>query len=137
MHAIQPTGRTMKALRSKSQPTSGADVAIGTRIRTYRRAAKVSQAQLGAALGVTFQQVQKYENGKNRVSAGKLGTIAERLKITPDKLLGTFARGNGPDPMEAIADRRVSEVLVLLSKLAPKRREGVVHALHAIVIALA
>jgi transcriptional regulator with XRE-family HTH domain len=42
---------------------------------------KVSQEELGAALGVTFQQVQKYENGKNRMSAALMVRIAEVLKV--------------------------------------------------------
>jgi transcriptional regulator with XRE-family HTH domain len=42
---------------------------------------KVSQEELGAALGITFQQVQKYENGKNRMSAALMVRIAEALKV--------------------------------------------------------
>jgi DNA-binding XRE family transcriptional regulator len=43
------------------------DLLVGSRIRMFRKGRKMSQAQLGKKLGVTFQQVQKYENGKNRV----------------------------------------------------------------------
>ena len=50
------------------------DIMVGTRIKQARHAAKVSQTELGEALGVTFQQVQKYEKGSNRVSAGALQT---------------------------------------------------------------
>jgi len=42
---------------------------------------KVSQEDLGAALGVTFQQIQKYEKGKNRMSAAMMAQIAEVLKV--------------------------------------------------------
>ena len=41
----------------------------------------MSQTELGKALGVTFQQVQKYENGKNRISAGRLKVLAETLEV--------------------------------------------------------
>ncbi len=54
---------------------------IGQRIRYGRSLAKVSQETLGAALGVSFQQVQKYENGINRVAACTLVAIAEELKL--------------------------------------------------------
>ena len=48
------------------------DTQIGQRIREARRAQGMSQTMLADALGITFQQVQKYENGGNRVSAARL-----------------------------------------------------------------
>jgi DNA-binding transcriptional regulator YiaG len=57
------------------------DILVGSRIKQARHAAEISQTELGGALGVTFQQVQKYEKGSNRVSAGALQIIAERLKV--------------------------------------------------------
>ena len=48
------------------------DLYVGTRIRLRRRTLKVSQEKLAERLGLTFQQVQKYERGANRVSASKL-----------------------------------------------------------------
>jgi transcriptional regulator with XRE-family HTH domain len=55
------------------------DQALGEKIRTRRVAAGMSQSDLGTALGVTFQQVQKYEKGVNRVSAVRLEQIAGAL----------------------------------------------------------
>jgi transcriptional regulator with XRE-family HTH domain len=52
------------------------DVQVGQRIRILRLEAKVSQTELAEQLGVTFQQVQKYEKGVNRVGAGRLTKIA-------------------------------------------------------------
>ncbi len=43
----------------------------------------MSQAKLADAVGVTFQQIQKYENGKNRISASRLQQIAQALDVTP------------------------------------------------------
>lgn len=57
------------------------DVAIGQRIRQRRRTLGMSQAALGDAIGLTFQQVQKYERGSNRVSFSKLLEIARALDI--------------------------------------------------------
>lgn len=45
------------------------DISVGSRIRFYRKSRHVSQMELAKRIGVTFQQVQKYENGKNRVFA--------------------------------------------------------------------
>jgi transcriptional regulator with XRE-family HTH domain len=53
---------------------------IGERIRSRRIRARVSQESLGKPLGITFQQIQKYEKGTNRVSAGRLLKIAEVLE---------------------------------------------------------
>ena len=57
------------------------DTHVGTRIRLRRKVLKISQQQLGAALGLTFQQVQKYERGFNRTSASKLFDIAAYLGV--------------------------------------------------------
>jgi transcriptional regulator with XRE-family HTH domain len=65
---------------SSKQNTANVEALIGQRIRSRRLQARVSQETLGQALGITFQQVQKYEKGSNRVSAGRLLKIAEVLE---------------------------------------------------------
>ena len=62
------------------------DIEVGHRIRIERLARGLSQTALANQLGVTFQQVQKYEKGVNRVGAGRLTKIAEVLGID----VGTF-----------------------------------------------
>lgn len=57
------------------------DVYVGDRIRRIRKALGLSQTQLGEALGLTFQQIQKYERGTNRVSASKLWQTAQTLGV--------------------------------------------------------
>ena len=54
---------------------------IGLRLRSRRLAMQMTQTDLADALGVTFQQVQKYEKGSNRVSASTLMQLAETLKV--------------------------------------------------------
>lgn len=56
---------------------------VGLRIRLRRRQAGFSQQRLAEIIGLTFQQVQKYERGANRVSASKLWDIAEALGVSP------------------------------------------------------
>jgi len=58
-----------------------ADIQIGERIRIRRRQLGMSQTDLAERLGVSFQQVQKYENGTNRVSAGRLPHLAGALDV--------------------------------------------------------
>lgn len=60
---------------------SHVDHQVGRRIRQARRAAKLTQEQLGNLIGLTFQQVQKYERGINRVSAGTLYEIAQVFEL--------------------------------------------------------
>ena len=52
------------------------DKHVGSRVRMRRLMLGLSQAQLGEALGIVFQQVHKYENGANRISAGRLQGIS-------------------------------------------------------------
>ncbi|HYA04349.1 MAG TPA: helix-turn-helix transcriptional regulator [Xanthobacteraceae bacterium] len=57
------------------------DVRVGSRIRAYRRSLGMSQTALGNKVGVTFQQIQKYENGINRIGSGRLSNIAAALGV--------------------------------------------------------
>jgi transcriptional regulator with XRE-family HTH domain len=57
------------------------DTEIGKRIRALRLERGLSQTELGNLLGVTFQQIQKYEKGANRVAAGRLQRVAEALEV--------------------------------------------------------
>ena len=57
------------------------DILVGSRIRMFRKGRGMNQTQLGERLGVTFQQVQKYENGKNRVGASRLQMISTALDV--------------------------------------------------------
>src|SRR5438105_3417967 len=65
------------------------DKVIGRNIRIHRLGRKMSQTDLGNQLGVSFQQVQKYENGTNRVGSGRLYQIAAILGIH----VSTFFKG--------------------------------------------
>jgi transcriptional regulator with XRE-family HTH domain len=70
----------MPRLTRTSNPAREAQVIdqhVGRQIRHWRMLAGKSQAQLAERLGLTFQQIQKYENGANRISAGRLLQIAD------------------------------------------------------------
>ncbi|MEK7201799.1 MAG: helix-turn-helix domain-containing protein [Patescibacteria group bacterium] len=87
---------------SQGAPESGpnpVDLHVGGRIRMRRRLIGVSQESLAHDLGLTFQQVQKYEKGANRVSASKLYEIAKSLQCG----IGYFFEGLN-DPATAKAD---------------------------------
>ena len=57
------------------------DIHVGTRVRLRRQVMKMSQEKLGDQLGVTFQQVQKYERGANRVGASRLWKMSQVLDV--------------------------------------------------------
>ncbi len=62
------------------------DKIVGENIRELRKKNNLSQAELGKLLDVTFQQVQKYERGMNRISAGKMFIITREFETTIDRL---------------------------------------------------
>ena len=70
----------MPAAARKQQPEP-VDRFVGARIRTGRQAAKMSQEKLANVLGLSFQQVQKYESGKNRIAPSRLALIAATLDV--------------------------------------------------------
>jgi transcriptional regulator with XRE-family HTH domain len=59
------------------------DVYVGARLRMRRTMLGMSQSKLGELLGVTFQQIQKYEKGSNRISASRLQHTARVLEVSP------------------------------------------------------
>ena len=65
----------------KTKETNLVDRHVGSRVRMRRLMLGLSQTQLGDALGLTFQQVQKYEKGTNRISASKLQHICQILQV--------------------------------------------------------
>ncbi|MCX7304052.1 MAG: helix-turn-helix domain-containing protein [Hyphomicrobiales bacterium] len=66
--------------KKKPNPT---DLHVGSRIRLRRNMLGMSQEKLGENLGITFQQIQKYEKGTNRVGASRLQAIATILGVPP------------------------------------------------------
>jgi transcriptional regulator with XRE-family HTH domain len=67
------------------------DAEVGKRIRARRLGLAMSQEAVAEALGVTFQQLQKYEKGVNRVAAGTLYKLAKILKTRPEALMPPFS----------------------------------------------
>lgn len=72
------------------------DIAIGIRVRARREALRITQAELARQIGVTFQQVQKYEKGANRIAASRLLRIAGVLQTTAASLMGEDGHDNVP-----------------------------------------
>lgn len=99
---------------SENKLPSGIDRAVGQRIRLRRRERKLTQEQLGELLELTFQQVQKYERGVNRVSAGRLYEIAGALDVPVGYFFdGLAAEASRAGTMIAEADDALSAPLTI------------------------
>ena len=78
-------GRTMK-IRTKE--LTAVDQQIGSRLRARRLMLGMSQTDLGEAIGLTYQQIQKYEKGSNRIGGSRIQQIASALKCSPSYFFG-------------------------------------------------
>ena len=87
----------MPAKKLPKKPSS-IDVAVGRNVRIWRMARGMSQAQLASRLGVTFQQLQKYEVGANRIGTGRLVKVAAVLGIP----IATLFEGADTDPSRSL-----------------------------------
>ena len=87
----------MTTLRGDGTPHP-LDISLGRNIRLRRKSLGMSQSALGEAVGLTFQQVQKYERGKNRVSFSKLAGIATALQCRISDLIEGLEDGAETDP---------------------------------------
>lgn len=75
--------------RTPDRKANLVDIEIGRRVSRFRREAGLTQPKLASMIDVTYQQIQKYEHGINRVSCGRLVQIATALKID----IGLFFEG--------------------------------------------
>jgi transcriptional regulator with XRE-family HTH domain len=71
------------------------DKKIGSVIRMQRVKLGLSQSDLGNALGVTFQQIQKYERGANAVASTRIADLCRALEMTPNDLFGVSSKIDG------------------------------------------
>ena len=100
---------------------------VGERIRRRRVMLGLTQEQLGEALGISYQQIQKYETGANRVSAGRLFMISQILEVG----IATLFDGLGEDVDDAInnTSRHVIELVRAFSKISDEKIRGSVMSL--------
>ncbi len=106
---------------------SQTDMLVGNRVRIRRMLIGMSQERLGELLGLTFQQVQKYEKGVNRIGAGRLFDISRILGVPIDyfyegvaaQLSGQpgFAEENAPPVMEFVSSGEGMQLSLAFMKI--------------------
>lgn len=125
---IQTTTRTPDTL----------DIAIGASIRLRRKQAGLSQDMIAERCGISFQQVQKYENGANRVSFSRLVQIAHVLGLRVSELVGDLDQAAGfPSPettvLTHLSASGATELLQDYAQLSPSLRHAVRNLVQEIV----
>ena len=113
--AIKAPARTVKS------PTD-IDLEVGKRLRALREEAGISQTALGDGSGITFQQVQKYENGVNRVSVSRLMQFCDVLGVPVSQVLDGIATARQPkaDPLQALRSGYGVRLAKAWERLNPK-----------------
>jgi len=108
----------MVPLRMAKKSPSAIDRQIAARVRMRRLLLDMSQEKLAAGLGISFQQVQKYEKGNNRIGAGRLQQLAEILRVP----VGFFFEGfSTPGGRTAALPSYISDFLTTADGLALTR----------------
>ena len=107
-----------------------ADRTVGLRIVALRKAMGLSQTELGTAVGVTFQQIQKYENGTNRVSSSRLQALAQALEVPVAAL---FGEEETEEQVSAFASLLAPNALDLLKAYVSIEDDGLRRSVLAIV----
>jgi len=99
------------------------DIEVGQRLKAARISAGFNQSQLGKALGVTFQQVQKYEAGANRLPANKYPILADAIGFdVTDMLTGDSVYRGKSD-----VDRDIDKLVVVMKNLSPDERALIIN----------
>jgi transcriptional regulator with XRE-family HTH domain len=115
------------------------DIALGAAVRIRRRTIGISQEALAEQCGVSFQQIQKYENGANRISFSRLVQIARALKCRVVDLMDVL---DGPDrettgDLDLLTRMRTPGAIELLSayeQMAPEARSALVSLLRTVTL---
>ena len=98
---------------SDEQVSHPIDIYVGARVRLRRKEIHFTQEDLADAIGITFQQVQKYERGTNRISASKLFEIARTLKVPVAYFFEGYSQNDGGEGFsESQAEQNVNGFLM-------------------------
>jgi transcriptional regulator with XRE-family HTH domain len=132
-------GDSMAGTLSRTRRADARDAEIGRRIRARRTELGMSQTELGGKIGVSFQQLQKYELGMNRIGAGRLQRVCEGLRVPvtffydPQPALSSDAQSNPTGLFEYLQRR---DAVLLVTSFHNIREPGLRRALVEVVTRL-
>lgn len=104
------------------------DIMVSKKVREFRVVRALSQEKLGEFIGVSIQQIQKYESGKNRISAGKLYEMAQIFKIP----VTAFFECSGNYEIKKV-NNRIIKMFKNFDKLEPEEQESFQNLINAII----
>jgi transcriptional regulator with XRE-family HTH domain len=145
--------RKVSIARTGAENPNPVDIHVGTRLRMRRSMLAMSQETLAESVGLTFQQVQKYERGANRVSASRLYQFSKILDVPVayffdrygegDKQSGILSYGmsdNGQEPIlsdDLLMEKETHEILRIYYSIEnPKKRREFLHIIKAMALNL-
>jgi transcriptional regulator with XRE-family HTH domain len=117
--------------KASNKSATKTDKIVGQNIRVHRLSQGLTQDELGEKLGVTFQQVQKYEKGINRVGSGRLYQIAELLEVPLKSLFEgeeKYKASRGASPFDLLNDPLSLRMAVEFSKIGDRKTRRAVLA---------
>lgn len=129
-YSVPPRENDMSDLERTNLTASEVDRLVGDRIRRRRILMGLTQDQLGESLGISYQQIQKYETGANRVSAGRLYLIASRLEVSPGWFFDPVKSDASSDDFDELGSSRLlMEFVRSFARINDERLKGVLVSL--------
>ena len=132
MPRLRSTTKHLPARPASVKSPTDIDREVGTRLRALREEAGMSQTALGERSGITFQQVQKYENGLNRVSISRLIQFCEALDVPPSQVLDGLSTARQPkaDPLQPLRTERGVRLAKAWDRLDPKKQAAILNLIE-------
>ncbi len=129
-YSVPPRENAMTDLEKTYLTASEVDRLVGDRIRRRRILMGLTQDQLGESLGISYQQIQKYETGANRVSAGRLYLIASRLEVSPGWFFDPVKSDASSEDFDELGSSRLlMEFVRSFARIKDERLKGVLVSL--------
>ncbi len=116
-------------IKTKTTRSAGElDHHIGQTVRVLRKLKGYSQQELADKISITFQQIQKYENGKNRISTSRLYEIMKEFNIKPSEFFDLLDdRVNNRQERSILLDPQAIEMIALFREIQnPKQKDALV-----------
>ncbi len=109
-------------------PPDSIDIILGKNLRFIRMSCGLSQQDLGRAIGVSFQQIQKYENGKNKMSGARMLAMAKHLDIPINDFFRNLDYTTSKNDFPKNVDKTTVELIYLFNSLhSPQTKKALIN----------